>query len=174
MSLGGFGVAYDAAVRTLRAQEQLSARHAAHHDRRQKHYDQLLSHHLQHGREAALIQSIEAQLVTTSPRISDRLCPECGEHFVLIDANGVVIDACISCGSFWFDKGELRALTHRAADIQTQEGALRPSRFKCPECGMGMQQHRFLLRHDLLVDRCPNDHGFYLERNELVRSLEIR
>ena len=96
-----------------------------------------------------------------------------GETVVLKSAAGVEIDTCTACGSFWFDKGELRALTHRVADIQTVEGAVSSSRFTCPVCHVEMKQHRFLSHHDLLVDKCPSGHGFYLERNELARTLEM-
>lgn len=29
------------------------------------------------------------------------------------------------------------------------------------------------MMYDLLVDECPNDHGIYLERDELVRSVML-
>ena len=28
-------------------------------------------------------------------------------------------------------------------------------------------------RHDLCVDKCPDEHGIYLERGELAKALEI-
>ena len=170
----GFGVAYDAAVRTLAAQARIAdRRESRHHDRRQQWRNHVMLHIKRREQQLTLVQAIENQLTDPSPKNSGRHCPECKGSFILVSAAGVEIDACISCGSFWFDKGELQALTHRAADIQTLEGAVAPSRYNCPVCGIQMQQHRFLTHQDLLVDKCPDDHGFYLERDELVRSIEL-
>jgi Zn-finger nucleic acid-binding protein len=85
----------------------------------------------------------------------------------------VEIDACLSCGSFWLDQGEMKVLTHRVADRQTHEGPVAPSKYQCPVCSKPMQQYRFLTHNELLVDVCPDDHGLYLERDELVKAVEL-
>lgn len=172
--MSGFGVAYDAAVRTLVAQERMVGnREARHLSRCQGFQDQMMSHILRRDRKLERLEAIEAQLGDASLKPSGRYCPECKGPFVLVNSAGVELDACLSCGGFWLDHGELKTLTYRIADIQMLEGAVSPSRFNCPVCQAQMQQHRFLVHNDLLVDKCPNDHGIYLERDELVRSVML-
>ncbi len=169
----GFGTAYDAAVRSALAQARRGDRRQAHRNyRHERYHQQLMSHVMGTDRRLDLLKSIEDQMSHNALKESDRLCPECGEVFVLIETGGVEIDACLSCGGFWLDPGELKSLTHRAADIQTLEGAVEDSKYDCPICQTRMQQHRFLIREDLLIDCCPNGHGYYLERGELIRSIE--
>lgn len=111
--MSGFGVAYDAAVRTLVAQERMVGnREARHLSRRQGFQDQMMSHILRRDRKLELLEAIEAQLGEASLKPSGRYCPECHDPFVLVN-------------------------------------------------------------NDLLVDKCPNDHGIYLERDELVRSVML-
>jgi len=131
-----------------------------------------MSHVMGTDRKLDLLKSIEDQLSQDALEESGRSCPECGKAFVLINTGGVELDACLSCGGFWLDPGELGALTRRAADIQTLEGAVEGSNYSCPICQVQMQQHRFLVREDLMIDCCPNGHGYYLERGELMRSIE--
>jgi len=133
----------------------------------------MLSHIIQRDRKVDLLEAIETQLREESLKPSGRHCPECSGAFVLISSASVDIDACLSCGSFWLDHGELKTLTHRVADIQTQQGPVAPSRYKCPVCQTQMKQHRFLVQNELLVDKCPENHGIYLERDELVRSVML-
>jgi Zn-finger nucleic acid-binding protein len=172
--MSGFGVAYDAAVRALVAQRRVADQHASRHLSRQQGWQQqMLAHVLQRDRKLDLLADIETQIREDNLKPSARHCPECHEAFVLINSAGIELDACLACGSFWLDQGELKVLTHRIADIQTQEGPVAPSRFSCPVCDARMQQHRFLVHNDLLVDKCSAGHGIYLERDELVRSVML-
>lgn len=170
----GFGIAYDAAVRALAVREQMVEDHGARHvSRSHRARTQMLSHIFERDRKRGVIESIQAQLADDSLRPTERHCPECSGEFVMIKAEEVELDACLPCGSFWLDAGEMKTVTHRVADTQTLEGAVAPSRYRCPICETQMEQHRFVTHNDLLVDKCPNEHGIYLERDELVRSIEM-
>lgn len=171
--MSGFGVAYDAAVRSALAQARSADRRRANRDfRHERSHQQLMHYVMGTDRRLDLLKSIEDQLSQDALKQSDRSCPECGKPFVLIESGGVEIDACLACGGFWLDPGELSTLTRRAADIQTLEGAVDESKYQCPICDERMQQHRFLVNQDLMIDCCPNGHGYYLERGELMKAIE--
>lgn len=125
-------------------------------------------------KEREILEAIEAQLVAGDrlPK-SEAQCPRCGRAFRLIKVGKVEIDTCLSCGSFWFDAGELRSLTGLLREVPAEDLPPHKSKYLCPRCRTEMKEHRFSRPHDLLVDMCPNGHGVYLEEGELVRVLDL-
>jgi len=124
-------------------------------------------------KEQSCLDSIGKQLMAESIPQSDKTCPECHNHFVLINVTGVEIDTCLDCGSFWFDIGELQVLTKKTRDVPGEDMPKEKSSYECPVCKSNMQQHVFQEGSELLVDTCPNDHGVYLERGELKGVLDL-
>jgi len=125
------------------------------------------------NKERSILDSIGSQLLSDTIPKSDRACPECGNPFVLIDVSGVTIDTCLECGSFWFDEGELKVLTKKTQDIPGEELPQEESKYQCPICHTMMKQHRFQTGFELLVDKCTDNHGVYLEKGELKGALDI-
>lgn len=125
-------------------------------------------------KEREILDAIEAQLrAEESLPSSEVSCPECGRPFRLIRVGKVEIDTCLSCGSFWFDPGELRSLTGLLREVPAKDLPPHKSKYRCPRCRTEMKEHRFSRPHDLLVDLCPNGHGVYLEEGELLRVLDL-
>lgn len=121
-----------------------------------------------------VLDDIELQLETGNLPSSRLDCPECGRPFNIITIiDNVEVDCCIYCKSYWFDPGELMIATKTTSDIPGQHLRHRDSRFTCPVCQVTMNEHVYINPGNLLVDRCPNGHGVYLESGELKRAWEL-
>jgi Zn-finger nucleic acid-binding protein len=99
----------------------------------------------------------------------------------------MMLDICPDCRGAWFDRGELTRLDgsvwanmerHPYHDVEGDHPAA-----VCPKCTKAMYDGRemdFPLEplspldaQDLIVDRCPSCFGFWLDRGELKRIVEI-
>lgn len=91
---------------------------------------------------------------------------------------GVQIDECPSCSSVWLDRGELSEIVERQTvqftahekAMALQSVANDPSADKiyhCPRCNAEMKKFNYALHSGVIIDRCPNQHGVWLDRNEL-------
>lgn len=120
-----------------------------------------------------LIEEISTQLVSPDRKVSSIRCPECDEHFLLIALDGQEIDFCPNCNSFWFDAGELKHFTDLFSDVPGENLKTRVSRYRCPICSAPMKECVFISIANLLVDKCPSDHGVYLESGEFDRALNL-
>ena len=123
--------------------------------------------------ERRLLHELSEQLASEELPESARRCPECDRPFALAAVSGVELDCCGKCRGIWFDPGELQLFSHQEKEIPSDDKAHRKSRFRCPDCGALMVEYTFLNPHNLLVDRCPQGHGVYLEDRELERVFEI-
>jgi Zn-finger nucleic acid-binding protein len=123
--------------------------------------------------ESQMVASIQAQIAGCVRLSSTKRCPECARPFSVVKLDGVELDACWLCQGIWFDAGELRHLTGFSQDLPAVQLQSRRSRYACPVCGETMQEHVFIHSHNLLADKCPADHGVYLEKGELERAFGI-
>ena len=73
----------------------------------------------------------------------------------------------------WFDSGELKTITGSKRDVPASNLAFRKSKYNCPVCNITMHEYMYMERTNLLVDRCYEGHGVYLESGELKRALEL-
>jgi len=123
--------------------------------------------------ENMILDSIENQIKVGNLPESEKICPECGRKFSLISVADLQLECCVFCKSLWFDQGELKSLTNLIRDIPADHLAHRKSRLNCPVCQIRMREYLFLSKQNLLVDKCPDEHGIYLESNELKRIFEL-
>jgi Zn-finger nucleic acid-binding protein len=123
--------------------------------------------------ERQLLQSIDRQLRDPQQKPSALKCPECGRAFSIVNVDGMEIDCCRYCRGMWFQPGELSYFSGQSKEIPSDNLAHRESRRDCPVCSTHMTEFVFQNPHTLLVDRCPNGHGVYLEDRELERVFEI-
>ena len=168
----GSGYAIDAVRRILHARDEHRARLDERHDRRMRHararrYLTAAAHEGKTGAGTPRSQPIEF-LPSSGP-----VCPGCAGPFAVADVDGIKIDTCSSCGSIWFDAGELKTLAHQPRDVPDEELISKRSRCHCPVSSTGMFQHLYRKPHRLLVDTCPNGHGVYLEQGEYLEALRI-
>ncbi len=120
-----------------------------------------------------LLRSIDRQVNDPTPVESKIICPECRRFMAVVKIREMEVDCCRFCRSIWFDPGELQTLSGQEKEIPSDHLAHRPSKYECPVCRAEMTEYVFVNPHNLLVDRCPNGHGVYLEDRELERVFDL-
>lgn len=108
------------------------------------------------------------------------LCPECRELLVILEVEGVELDMCVERHGIWFDAQELGQLfeicdvpeelrdLESRLEILPQTGAHR----HCPRCRARMRLVRAPNAPDTpILDQCPEGHGLWFDRGELVALL---
>jgi len=123
--------------------------------------------------EQAILDDIARQLERDKPRVSERRCPGCRRAFELLDVGGIEIDSCRICRGIWFDPGELTSMAGLKSETPAPGKVTRASRYRCPDCRSKMTEYALFHPLNLLVDRCPEGHGVYLEDRELERVFEV-
>lgn len=104
-------------------------------------------------------------------------CPRCQTELVRRFYKGEIeVDSCPECRGMWLDLNELDRLEDTAFDNDLYKGSLIHNAHAggrcCPHCGAVMQEFEYRL-HDLRLDYCPNQHGFWLDAGEEERVMEI-
>lgn len=110
-------------------------------------------------------------------------CPKCNVAFETTIYEGVEIDQCKKCGATWLDDGEVgkivdieeetfspelirETLTHAFEGIPQEE---KDSSVSCPKCHSNMFPVNYSYSSGIIVNRCPNHHGIWLDRGELEK-----
>jgi len=87
---------------------------------------------------------------------------------------GVEVEACPSCQGMWLTPNELDQLENEAFN-EPNKGSLylvsQETQLKCPVCSAALRQFDYRF-YDLKMDCCP-EHGFWLEKDEDRRVLEL-
>ena len=110
-------------------------------------------------------------------------CQNCNVALKTIIYEGVEIDQCKKCGGTWLDEGEIakivdieeetftpkqiqETLTHAFEGVSQEE---QDSKVSCPKCESNMFPVNYSYSSGIIVDRCPNQHGIWLDRSELEK-----
>lgn len=76
----------------------------------------------------------------------------------------------------WLDVDELDQLEDKAFENDDLKGSLifrsRATEHPCPHCGDELARFQYRL-HDLELEYCENEHGFWLDEGEEKRILEL-
>jgi Zn-finger nucleic acid-binding protein len=122
-----------------------------------------------------LISAEEAAAGTQPEKIikSPKKCPECHHHLIVILIEGIEAESCVYCQSLWLDNSELKAITGLSKDVPGDTLQHRKSKYKCPLCQESMNEYLFTQQGNILIDKCRNGHGVYLESDELRRILNL-
>lgn len=103
-------------------------------------------------------------------------CLNCGKEMMSVTVqmrhSQIAYDICEACGSFWLDKGELDKMAFGVPgsiefSSRVKAEGVSESKRKCPRCNIGMDKVFFLEYSDILLDRCSNCGGFWLDGGEL-------
>jgi Zn-finger nucleic acid-binding protein len=118
--------------------------------------------------DSSAVDRIVAQLKAGDLPRSTRVCPLCGDPFVLLDVDGVQVDTCLACGVFWFDAGELGDIARRHDDLPGSS-VVRPaaSPVRCPVCRQDMQERVFLTHRHVTISECAGGHGIFLSTHQI-------
>ncbi|MCR5260705.1 MAG: zf-TFIIB domain-containing protein [Candidatus Gastranaerophilales bacterium] len=97
------------------------------------------------------------------------LCPVCENPLVVVERDNVELDWCPVCNGFWFDADEWKLIgvedekynpfTYEAVKVN-EKGR------QCPICDKMMDKIKI---GETILDRCPNFHGLWFDKNELSR-----
>jgi Zn-finger nucleic acid-binding protein len=91
-----------------------------------------------------------------------------------VNFEGVVLDFCDACHGIWFDADELAFTAELATDIPEIAAVKKDARttpHTCPRCGepQKLEEMKFLQAQELLVDRCPQCKGIWIDKGELPK-----
>ena len=103
-------------------------------------------------------------------------CPRCSAQLKVQTFKGIDVDRCPTCEGMWLDHGELDQLEDTVMDDDHAKGIMffraEGSDLQCPKCNAPMKWFRY--RHyNLELDFCEAEHGFWLDKGEEKRVLEI-
>ena len=104
-------------------------------------------------------------------------CPRDHVELTVEFHHDIEVDRCPMCNGRWLDHDELDRLeaTVRSTEEQrmaTIEYAQRESELACPRCGKPMRAFNYRA-YDLELDRCEDEHGFWLDAGEDGRVRDI-
>jgi len=118
----------------------------------------------------------------TDAKLTWRKCPVCtNEKLVEKSYEGVPLDFCLKCGGVWLDSDELHQVIEKKEEKFSQgvkeevnpeefKQAERPSLVKelnCPICGSLMNRLVYVSFSGIIIDRCSQGHGVWLDKGEL-------
>ena len=106
-------------------------------------------------------------------------CCRCSEEMLIIEYAHIEIDYCPDCG-IWLDSGELELVLEEAGGSRESgssgtagEAANTDDKpVKCPICRTRMEKERYDEISSSIVDRCPREHGIWLDRGELREIIQ--
>ena len=103
-------------------------------------------------------------------------CPRCRNELKIEKYKGVEVDRCPRCEGMWLDYHELDQLEDTVMDDDRIKGTVMfrsdGSELVCPRCEGPMRWFRYR-QYNLELDFCEAEHGFWLDRGEEKRVLEI-
>ncbi len=103
-------------------------------------------------------------------------CPRDNTTLEVKMLRGIEVDRCPGCGGMWLDHHELDDLEDRAFDPGQRKGmrvySERDSDIACPKCGRAMRTFNYRA-HNLPIDQCPDEHGFWLDPGEERAVMEL-
>lgn len=104
-------------------------------------------------------------------------CPRChSAELALKDHKGIEVDKCPQCDGLWLDHHELDQLEDLVLDEDRMKGTMvyakRGSEISCPKCQGPMTTFNYRA-HNLPIDLCNEGHGFWLDKGEEARVLEL-
>ena len=103
-------------------------------------------------------------------------CPRCSVELKIDKHAGIEVDKCPQCDGLWLDHHEMDQLEDTVMDDDRTKGTMffrsEGSDLLCPRCESHMQWFRY--RHyDVELDYCEQEHGFWLDKGEEKKVVEI-
>jgi len=103
-------------------------------------------------------------------------CPRCDVALDEKKLKDIEIDHCPQCKGLWLDFHELDQLEDHSMDDDDSKGMIEYSRresdISCPHCHEVMETFNYRA-HDLPIDHCKNECGYWLDEGEEKKVLEI-
>jgi Zn-finger nucleic acid-binding protein len=115
-------------------------------------------------------------------------CPKCNIALKSSVYEGVKVDKCEKCNGTWLDDGEIERIVETKeekfdAKLVRETLALgftgvpkeeQQTVVQCPKCGAGMEAINYDYSSGIILDRCPEGHGLWLDSSELEKAQIVR
>ena len=103
-------------------------------------------------------------------------CPRCDVALDEKKLKDIEVDHCPQCKGLWLDFHELDQLEDHSMDEDESKGTIeyarRDSDISCPHCHESMETFNYRA-HNLPIDHCKNQCGYWLDEGEEKKVLEI-
>ena len=103
-------------------------------------------------------------------------CPRCNVALNEKKFKDIDVDHCPQCKGLWLEFHELDQLEDHSMDSDDTKGMLeyarRESDISCPHCDELMETFNYRA-HNLPIDHCTNEHGYWLDEGEEKKVLDI-
>jgi Zn-finger nucleic acid-binding protein len=103
-------------------------------------------------------------------------CPKCDGQLRAENYQGLLINRCDKCSGIWLNYPELEELEDKIWSDEELKGTLEfnpvNSTLNCPQCNSLMTKFNYRYS-DLIIDTCPNMHGFWLDSGEEKRVEQL-
>jgi Zn-finger nucleic acid-binding protein len=106
-------------------------------------------------------------------------CPVCKKTMIILELQQVEIDHCTFCSGIWLDEGELELLLEGAKERDQLLSSLeidpscREKKRRCPRCRRKMLKVHAGKNKDVLIDKCPQNHGIWFDEGELQEVIRL-
>lgn len=106
-------------------------------------------------------------------------CPKCDKAMLTVELHNVEIDYCPVCKGVWLDTGELEILAESAGSESKLLGKIVEAenvnevKLKCPICSKKMLKVCIENNSGLILDKCINGDGYWLNKGELESVLSL-
>ncbi|MHC4109937.1 MAG: TFIIB-type zinc ribbon-containing protein [Planctomycetota bacterium] len=115
-------------------------------------------------------------------------CPKCDIALKSSVYEGVEVDKCTKCNGTWLDDGEIVKVVETKeekfdAKLVRETLALgfigvpkkeQQTVVQCPKCGAGMEAINYDYSSGIILDRCPEGDGLWLDGSELEKVQIVR
>ena len=104
-------------------------------------------------------------------------CPRDQVELQIETHRGIEVDRCPDCNGRWLDHDELDRLEATVPSTEEERLATiqyspRDSELNCPTCDKRLTAFNYRA-YDLVLDACPDQHGFWLDADEAGRVRDI-
>jgi len=104
-------------------------------------------------------------------------CPRCGGVLVLEKHGGKPILRCNECRGIWIDSSTLSQIVEERKldfpDGNVNESTIEKGEIRCPVCGKMMQRVNYSYSTGIIIDRCTDGHGVWLDAGELKKIVKV-
>ncbi len=104
-------------------------------------------------------------------------CPVDNMPMIVLELEQIEIDYCTHCGGIWLDSGELELMIDNNEErkyinsIFKQDLKSEEKSYKCPRCSKKMSKVSVGNNGEVLIDKCPKNHGLWFDKGELEKVL---
>ena len=103
-------------------------------------------------------------------------CPHCNIKLEITQYEGIEVERCAKCEGMWFEAQEVDQLEDTVFNQDEFKNTMitnvRDGDIKCPKCEQKMKKFDYRWE-DLKLDYCTNSDGFWLDKGEEMRIIEI-